>query len=164
MDCFPKLDTLLINYLLLVCIMLLFIPKFTYSLLAWERTYDTILRLIILLQKRALRIITFSSYCDHISPLFKSLNLIKLQDLVKILTAVLMFKFHNSLLPSTFNSFFVPINEIHDYNTKTSSNQSYSLPKTRTNYGIFSIRFQGPKIWNSIDDKIKTSSLLYLKK
>ena len=74
-----------------------------------------------------------------------------------------MFKFHNSLLPSTFKSFFVPINEIHYYNTKISSNQCYSLPRTRTNYGIFNIRFQGPKIWNSIDDKIKTSSLLYLK-
>ena len=72
-------------------------PYFTYSLLTWGHTYDTIFWPIILLQKRALRIIMFSSYCDHSSPLLKSLNLIKLQDLVKILTAVLMFKFHNSL-------------------------------------------------------------------
>ena len=48
-------------------------PYFTYSLLAWGHTYDTILRPIILLQKRALRIITFSSYCDHIAVLFLSL-------------------------------------------------------------------------------------------
>ena len=75
-----------------------------------------------------------------------------------------MFKFHNSLLPSTFNSFFVPVNEIHNYNTRLSSSQSYALSKSRTNYGIYNIRFQGPKIWNSIDIKIKTSSLAVLKK
>ena len=115
-------------------------------------------------EKRAIRIITFSSYCDHSSPLFKYLNLIKLQDLVNICTAVLMFKFHNSPLPSTFNLFFVPVDQLHNYNTRLSSNQSYSLPKPRTNYGMFNIRFQGPKIWNSIDSKIKTSSLAFLKK
>jgi hypothetical protein len=104
------------------------------------------------------------SYCDHGSPLFKFLNLIKLQDLVNICTAVLMFKFHNSLLPSTFNLLFVPVDQLHNYNTRLSSNQSYSLPKPRTNYGMFNIRFQGPKIWNSIDSKIKTSSLAFLKK
>ena len=26
----------------------------------------------------------------------------------------------------------------------------------RTNYGIFSIRFQGPKIWNCIDEAVKS--------
>ncbi len=75
-------------------------PYFTYSLIAWGHTYKTIINPLIVLQKRAIRIITFSSYCDHSSPLFKYLNLIKLQDLVNICTAVLMFKFHNSLLPS----------------------------------------------------------------
>ena len=29
---------------------------------------------------------------------------------------------------------------------------------------IYNIRFQGPKIWNSIDIKIKTASLAVLKK
>ena len=64
----------------------------------------------------------------------------------------------------TFNSFFVPVNELHNYNTRLSSSQSYALLKSRTNYGIYNIRFQGPKIWNSIDIKIKTSSLAVLKK
>ena len=32
------------------------------------------------------------------------------------------------------------------------------LSKTRTNYGKFNTRLQGPKIWNSIDSQIKTFS------
>ena len=35
---------------------------------------------------------------------------------------------------------------------------SYYLPYARTNYGKFNIRFQGPSVWNAIDDNIKVSS------
>ena len=30
-----------------------------------------------------------------------------------------------------------------------------SLPKVRTNYGMYNIRFKGPQIWNSIDEITK---------
>ena len=33
----------------------------------------------------------------------------------------------------------------------------YTLPKGRTNYGIFNIRFKSPKVWNSINENLKTS-------
>ena len=49
-------------------------------------------------------------------------------------------------------NYFTSVNEIHAYNTRLASRQSYSLPKTRTNFGIFNIRYQGPKIWNSLDE------------
>ena len=72
-----------------------------------------------------------------------------------------MYKYHNQLLPPVFVFlFFAKITEIHKYNTK----QSYYLPKARTNYGIFNIRFQGPSVWNSIDEDIKSSSLSLFKK
>jgi hypothetical protein len=32
---------------------------------------------------------------------------------------------------------------------------TYSIPKIRTNYGKFNIRFSGVKVWNEIDDEIK---------
>ena len=35
---------------------------------------------------------------------------------------------------------------------------TYALPITRTNYGIFNIRYQGAKIWNAISDNIKLLS------
>ena len=36
---------------------------------------------------------------------------------------------------------------------------TYTIPKARTNYGIFNIRFQGAKIWNDTNDDIKLLSL-----
>ena len=41
---------------------------------------------------------------------------------------------------------------------------TYALPKTRTNYGIFNIRYQGAKIWNAISDNIKLLSLKQFRK
>ena len=40
----------------------------------------------------------------------------------------------------------------------------YTLLKVGTNYGIFNIRFKGPKVWNSISENLKPSDrLLYFK-
>ena len=74
-----------------------------------------------------------------------------------------MYKYHNQLLPPVFISFFAEITQIHNYNTRLASEQSYYLPKATTNYGIFNIRFQGPLVWNSIDEDIKSSSLSLFK-
>lgn len=119
---------------------------------------------IFILQKRAMRLITFSRFDEHCSPLFKSLEIIKFLDLVTFHLAIFMYKYHNQLLPSVFNSFFTKISQINTYNTRLGAKQSYYLPKARTNYGIFNIRFQGPSVWNSIDEDIKLSSLSLLKK
>ena len=69
-----------------------------------------------------------------------------------------MYKFHHRLLPSAFDNFFTPIDRIHNYKSRLASKQSYYLPKARTNYGLFNIRFQGTKIWNSMDENIKLFS------
>ena len=39
----------------------------------------------------------------------------------------------------------------------------YTLPKVRTNYGIFNIRFKGPKVWNSTCQSLKTFPILNFK-
>ena len=110
---------------------------------------------IFILQKKAVRVMTFSSFDHHSSQLFKSLEIIKFSDLVTFVIATFMYKFHNQLLPSVVQSFFTRLDTVHSYHTRHSAKQSYYLPKARTNYGKFNIRFQGPKIWNAIDYDIK---------
>ena len=102
-----------------------------------------------ILQKKAVRIIAFSSFDEHSTPLFRLLAIMKISDLVTFHIALFMHKFYNKLLPSYFDSFFNPVLRIHNYNTRSAANQSYYLPRARTNYGIFNIRFQGPNVWNS---------------
>ena len=135
-----------------------------YGIIIWGNTYESTLKPIFILQKKAMRTITFSQFDSPSSPLFKSLQVIKFFDLVTFYIAIFMYKFHYELLPIAFHSFFTRVTNIHNYNTRLAAKQSYYLPSVRTNYGKFNIRFQGPSIWNSIDDHIKLSSASMFKK
>ena len=134
-------------------------PFLIYGIIAWGNTYSTTLQPIVILQKKALRLMTFSKFDEHSSPLFKKLNIIKLNDLVSYHIALFMYRFKNRLLPLVFDTFFPEVSEIHQYNTRSAAKQSYYLPRVRTNYGKFNIRFRAPMIWNSIEEQIKTASL-----
>ena len=65
-----------------------------------------------------------------------------------------MYKYHNQLLPSVFNSFFTKVDQVHSYNTRHASKLSYYLPKVRTN-----LENSRPYDWNSIDADFKSSTL-----
>jgi hypothetical protein len=56
-------------------------PYLTYGITLSGNTYISNLNPIITLQKRVVRIITFSKFDDHASPLFENLNILKLVDL-----------------------------------------------------------------------------------
>ena len=129
-------------------------PFLTYSLTAWGNTYKTSLQPLFILQKKAVRIITFSECKAHSSPLFYRLELLKLFDLIYLDNALFVYDYYTNKLPAIFHDFFKSIHEVHQYNTILASKKSYYLPKTRTNYGKFNIRFNGAKIWNSIQDDL----------
>ena len=78
--------------------------------------------------------------------------------------ALFVYDYYTIKLPATFHDFFKSIHEVHQYNTRLASKKSYYLPKTRTNYGKFNIRFNGTKIWNSIQDDLISKSRTCFKK
>ena len=66
-----------------------------------------------------------------------------------------MYIYKNGQLPESFKNMFFTGREIHNYNTRNKI--FFRLPSCRTNVRKFSLRFQGPKIFNSINDEIKNS-------
>ena len=110
-------------------------------------------------QERVIRLITFSKFDEHISPLFKQTEILKYFHLVSLHTSLFMFKFHNKLLPTVFDTYYCPISTIHNHRTRLSSNDTFSLPEVRPIYGIFNIRFSGVKVWNSLKPDIKLLSM-----
>ena len=86
---------------------------------------------------------------------FLNLSVIKLPDLYVLNITIFMHKFHHKKLTSAFNHYFTTVNEIHAYNTWLASKQSYSLPKTKNNFVISNIRYQGSKMWNYLDESGK---------
>ena len=80
-------------------------PFLTYGILIWGNTYETTLKPLFILQKKAVRIITFSKLDSCSSPLFKSLGLINFFDIALFQMGIFMYKFHNNVLPAAFYSF-----------------------------------------------------------
>ena len=92
------------------------------------------------------------------------LGLLKLGDLMYLDSAPFIHDFYSNRLPSTCNNFFKSINKVHQYATRLASKKFYYLPKARTNYGKFNIRFSGAKLWNAIKDDLTTASHFRFKK
>jgi hypothetical protein len=122
---------------------------------AWGNTYASSTNPIFILQKKIVRL-TFSDYNALTNPLFISLGIVRFNDLIFYHNALFMFDYHTGSLPDTFQNVFLPISQKHSYNTRLASRSSYSLPKIRTNYGKFNIRFAGPKTWNDIKEDLKS--------
>ena len=101
-------------------------PYLTYGLIAWGNTYYSTVNPLFILQKKAIRLITFSVYHEHTNPLFIKLKLLKFHDLVFFPNAIFMYDYHSGNLPDTFNSFFLPVNQKHNYNTRLASKSSLS--------------------------------------
>ena len=71
------------------------------------------------IQKKAIRIITSSRYNSHTEPLFKQLNMLKLEDLLKLQQFKFYFKFNDGSLPVYLQMWDITTNaHIHNYNTR----------------------------------------------
>ena len=130
-----------------------------YRILIWGNTYPTNIKPLFMLRKRAIRLITFSKFDEHTSPLFKTTGILKFFDLVTLHISLFMFNFHKKLLHTVFDTYFRPISTIHNYRTRLSSKYAFSVPRVRTNYGIFNISFSGVKVWNALEPDIKLLSM-----
>ena len=84
----------------------LILPHLNYCLIVWG--FDS--SRILLLQKRAVRTITNSWYRTHTTPIFKSLNILKINDLYWLMVLKFYYKLENKLLPSYFDE-FIPKNQ-----------------------------------------------------
>ena len=100
---------------------------------------------IIILQKKALRIMNFQSRDSHSSPLFRSNNILKLEDKILIENILFINKSFNNLLPPIFKSWFTFCSDLHNYHTvsPTPTADKIFKPSYRTDsYGKNSITLQ----------------------
>jgi hypothetical protein len=118
---------------------------------------------IVLLQKRAIRILNKSEFHAHTNPLFKKLNILKFEYIRLLQLGQFMYCHKNSLLPKSFNSMFVLNNQVHTYVTRHS--KAFHVPLCRTNIKQFCVRFQGPKLFNSLPlELVNSTSLISFKR
>ena len=112
-----------------------------------------IIKPLLRMQKKVIRLITFSDFDAHTSPLFFQLKLLKLQDHIKLQTLYFMHQFFIDKLPKIFDSFFIKTSDKHNVNTRFATRTTFYVPKIRTNYVKFNIRYNGPISWNKTDGR-----------
>ena len=121
----------------------LFLPYINYCNLIWASTHASYLEPLYLhvLQKKAIRIITFSSPRTHSKPLFSKLDILSLHSLYKFHVSCFVFSHCNRLLPASLSSLLHFNNDFHDYLTCS----HFNLHKMALGYQ-FAISSQAPTI------------------
>ena len=107
------------------------------------------------LQDKALKIINFKRKNHPVSELYKSNEILKLTDYIKLLNCMFV---KDTLSPNQiaiFNNVFKKTNEIHRHNTRHTSRNAVELPQPITeSYGRYSVRFQAATTWNNLQNII----------
>ena len=126
-----------------------------YCCLAWTQNCSTTQRIIIL-QKKAIRIINFQPRNFHTSPLFKQNSILKFQDKICLENILFISKSLNNLSPSVFNTWFSFSSDQHNYETSSSTqgNLIKRFYKTKR-YGKYSITVSVVESWNKIQKQLK---------
>ena len=90
---------------MLYCALLL--PYMSYCVEVWGNTYKSNIQTIIIMQKRAIRLINQEGYRAHTNPLFIKTQAIKFQDLVKFKTVQIIYKARKGMLPIRMSKWFL---------------------------------------------------------
>ena len=131
----------------------LILPYLNYGVLAWGNAVQTRIDKLLLLQKRALRLICNASYRSHTDAMFRENRILKITDLYKLQLGCFMYNIDINDTPAVFKEMFQKNNVIHDYSTRQAND--FHLPKNRTHFGNKTFMFTGPKMWNSLDCSLK---------
>ena len=134
----------------------LFLPHLNYALLAWGHNSEPISKL----QKKAVRLISNAHFLAHTEPLFKNLNLLKMQDLLQLKALKFFYKYSKLQLPAHFDNMFSTQPIDHPHNTRYKDRPRITPPR-RSSTEI-AVRFYIPKLINeaplNIVEKIHTHS------
>ena len=147
-------------------------PYLIYCVESWGNAPKCHLDQLYVLQKRIVRLMTFSNYNHsiHVSSeyIFRELKVLPLYNLVQNRIGFMMYKLVNGLLPDIMSDLCIVNNEVHNHFTR----QSHFLHtrKGRNHVSIQCFNNTGPRIWNSLQkkvnilvpiDKFKTTSKLF---
>ena len=131
----------------------LFYSHMSYGCNVWGLSSQDNIKRVEVLQKKCVRIMTFSEPNSHTDNIFNDLNLLKVRDVLKISQLKLNFQYLRNLLPHDLLNLF----NLNHHVIKTSltlrsmSNDTFYIPPIRTTaYGIKSIRFHCSKLWNEV--------------
>jgi len=118
-----------------------------YAIIAWGNSTKTIMRKLQVRQNLIIKVIYNKlGRKTRLLPLYKSLNLFKIENIYKLELAKFMTRIHVKNLPTPFCKYFDKVTDIHSYFTRSAQSNKYYQPRClRTKSSQF-LKITGVKI------------------
>lgn len=126
----------------------LVLPYLTYGNVIWGRAASSHLSRLLVLQKRAIRIVHHTTYLAHTAPLFHHSRLLKISDLNIYLSSIFVYKIFHNIAPSSFASHFPISPPVHGHHTRSIASNTSSVPFSRTSLRQKTLAVILPKLYN----------------
>ena len=110
-------------------------PYLLYGILAWGNIKPSSIKRTVILQKRAMRYISKTSYNSHTEPLFKKMEILKLNDLYDYQVILFMHTYVNNQLPISFDGIFKYNRDFRE-NRETRQSNLFHCARCRSNIAI----------------------------
>jgi len=137
-------------------------PYLNYCCIIWANPQKNgSLESIFKLQKRAIRIITYSAFYAHTRSLFHKLSILNIYNLCLNQILIFVYKSLNNLIPSHCNHYFTKTKDMHSYNTRGHKHRLYivSAKKSCRNTSFLST---GPKHWNKLPTSLQSAFSIFI--
>ena len=134
----------------------LILPYISFGISAWGQAAKRHLDKLLILQKRAVRLIYFFDRRKSAIPLFYSSNISPINVLFTETIACLMYDVHAKRAPSNVCEMFSYVSEQHSYNTRASANKNFYIKHSRKNIQYKSFSRFGSRLWNNIPQTIRS--------
>ena len=126
-----------------------------YGSQIWTQKLQSVSDKISILQKNAMRIMTFSDFRAHSEPLFKQLDILKFNDNIILQNCLFVYDFLKGKLPSSFDKTFCRVDKSHSTGTRSAKTGKLSIPRYKgTSYGLKSIYKNCINSWNLLTTEI----------
>ena len=124
-----------------------------FGILSWGAALPCKLKKLINIQKKCVRNIAGKDYQSHSEPLFKNLNILKFNDLLKYNQYTFMHKLLNCKQPESFDNFFAkPPNFNGDTNRR---GFCYAVDRLKNNFNGRFPTASLPRAWNLLEQRVK---------
>ena len=131
-------------------------PHFDYCCSVWGTAFKKDIHTLIKLQEMAARLILDVDYTVPSIELFKILKWLPIDKNVQFRQATLVYKARNNMTPSYMADMFTRSSETAPFSLRSVSNKKLFIPRTHRK----SLRFLGPKVWNSLGTNSRKASTL----
>ena len=130
-------------------------PHILYCLPIYSCSSKSNINSLYLLQKKCVRIISKASYNSHSQPLFSSLDILPLPDLIIQQQLLIMHSIDQKYSTVNYDGFFLKNSALTDHPYPLRNADDFFLPRVRNDFLKKFPFFCFPLLWNDFDPNIK---------